>query len=168
MWVDHLNSFSELEDSAVLSQDSLECLSCAWVQENGRPDSPLAFDHEEILRIDDDQDVRRSSCFRSGCAELAPLPSVCWTHCFYCFFILVCSTGLPQIKHPETFFKRNKKIIKTLCLRIQRVQNWQFLCIFWKKKLINLELSVYRDPMCRSSTWCKFCFRPNKKKVWFR
>ena len=49
-WIEHINSYSEFDDSAVMSQDSLDLVS-------GRPESPLRFDHEEVLRIDPERDV---------------------------------------------------------------------------------------------------------------
>ena len=58
-WLESVNSYNELEgDSAILS-DSLDCggglVGWAHAQaENGRPESPLQFDHEEVLRIDTD------------------------------------------------------------------------------------------------------------------
>ena len=55
-WEHQVNSYSEYEDAAVLSQDSLDCLD--WAPENGCHDSPTTeFDHEEILQIDPDHDV---------------------------------------------------------------------------------------------------------------
>ena len=54
-----VNKYSELEgDMGMVSQDSLDC--CRWNQESGRPESPLVFDHEEVLNIKTDE----SGCVR--------------------------------------------------------------------------------------------------------
>ena len=54
--VDSIKSYSELDDSGILTQ---EALNCTWGQQHvsGRPDSPLQFDHDELVGINTDQDV---------------------------------------------------------------------------------------------------------------
>jgi hypothetical protein len=58
-WLETIKNYSELEgDSAIFSQDSVECLN--WnTQDTGRAESPLRFDHEEVLRIDSSIEVCR-------------------------------------------------------------------------------------------------------------
>lgn len=79
-WLENVNKYSELEgDSAIFaSQDSLEVLNWNTSDNcNGRPGSPLHFDHEELLRIDEDQ-VCKSLCL----LQLHPKPckaSICFT-----------------------------------------------------------------------------------------
>ena len=53
-WFDAVKSYSDLDnDSAILSQDSLDgVVDWATTQNSGRPESPLKFDHDEIMRID--------------------------------------------------------------------------------------------------------------------
>lgn len=52
-WLSSINSYNELEANAgAFSHDSLDCLSWAHGGNNGRPESPLEFDHEEVLQID--------------------------------------------------------------------------------------------------------------------
>ncbi|XP_023932122.1 transforming acidic coiled-coil-containing protein 2 isoform X2 [Lingula anatina] len=71
-WVNHMPRLtSEMDDSAVLSQDSLDCMSMSWSQENGRPDSPLQFDHEEVVRISCDPDLSDSGLQDSSHSETA-------------------------------------------------------------------------------------------------
>ena len=63
-WLEAVKSYSELDcDSAILSQDSLDGVldgAAEWTAQNsGRPESPLKFDHEEIMRIDTSLNVNQ-------------------------------------------------------------------------------------------------------------
>ena len=56
-WFEAVKSYSELDnDSAILSQDSLDGVidwtATMTTQPSGRPESPLKFDHNEIMRIE--------------------------------------------------------------------------------------------------------------------
>lgn len=53
-WYDAVRSYADLDnDSAILSTDSLDCAGPDFVaKEGGRPDTPIKYDHEELLRID--------------------------------------------------------------------------------------------------------------------
>lgn len=56
-WLENVKSLADFDgDSAILSTDSLDCMvGDALLNQrgmSGRPESPLQFDHEEILRID--------------------------------------------------------------------------------------------------------------------
>ena len=71
-WLDNVSQYTELEgDGAIFqSQDSLECLN--WnTQDCGRAESPLRFDHEEVLRIDPEVrslgNVTRRRRFHGNC-----------------------------------------------------------------------------------------------------
>src|SRR6218665_403811 len=68
-WLESVNKYSELEgDSAIFaSQDSLEVLN--WnTHDCGRAGSPLRFDHEEMLGIND-QDVSINTPGRACACE---------------------------------------------------------------------------------------------------
>ena len=51
-WLENVKYYNELEgDTALLnSQESVDCIN--WnTRDSGRPESPLQFDHEEIMAI---------------------------------------------------------------------------------------------------------------------
>ncbi|KAK2144307.1 hypothetical protein LSH36_769g00064 [Paralvinella palmiformis] len=66
-WLETVKNYSELEgDSAIFSQDSVECLN--WnTQDTGRAESPLRFDHEEVLHIDSSIEVDSSQDQSMNC-----------------------------------------------------------------------------------------------------
>ena len=56
-WLDSVNSYNELDPgttSCAISADSLDgCLGWAANVHNGRPESPLRFDHDEVMGVSD-------------------------------------------------------------------------------------------------------------------
>lgn len=66
-WLDSVNSYNELDpatQACAMSTDSLDnCI--AWAtgnMQNGRPESPLQFDHDEVLAVSIDSCKSNSSC----------------------------------------------------------------------------------------------------------
>ncbi len=52
-WLANVNNYNELEsDPGLMSQDSIDCLQWAHGGTNGRPESPLQFDHDEVVHIE--------------------------------------------------------------------------------------------------------------------
>ena len=91
-WLENVKFYSELEgDTALLnSADSVDCIN--WnTRDSGRPESPLHFDHEEILAINTSStsEALKSS---SGGASKAVTPTVCsrQTCCHRCALFTYC------------------------------------------------------------------------------
>ena len=56
-WLTNVNHYNELDPNPVImSTDSIDCLQCGHqvAPPSGRPESPLQFDHEEVLQIETD------------------------------------------------------------------------------------------------------------------
>ena len=85
-WLETVKNYSELEgDSAIFSQDSVECLN--WnTQDTGRAESPLRFDHEEVLHIDSSIEVRPTAV--KDVVTLVDVVATLWS--IVCGFVPLC------------------------------------------------------------------------------